>query len=260
MTPMDVLTILLMLLLAAAWLFGLADLQQRSTLHPEWRRKLLHMGSGLMALFLPWLFQTARPVLILSAASLLGLLGAKRIPALRRRVAVVVDGVGRKSHGEIYFVSATGLLFLIAGGDPLLFSVPMAILTFADSAAALVGRRCGRHRYRAGGGIKTAEGSAAFFIAAFFCAYAGLQVFADHNPVAALLPALWTALLLSLVEAAAGGGTDNFLIPIVGCLIFKVYRGSPSSQLMLHLGIALSAGLTVVLMCLHHRRFRAESD
>jgi phytol kinase len=201
-----------------------------------------------MALALPWLFHSVWPVMILSAMSLLGLLAIKGIPALRHRVGGVLDRVDRKSHGDLYFVSATGLLFLIARGDPLLFSVPMLILTFADSAAALVGQRCGRHRFQACCGTKTVEGSTAFFSMAFFCAQVGLQIFADGDPIATLLLALLIALLLSLVEAAAGRGTDNFFIPIAGCLLLRVYLGCPASQLMLHVMSAVSACALAVLI------------
>jgi phytol kinase len=258
MMPTSVLSILLMLVLAAALMLGIAGLQKRLSLNPEWSRKLLHTGGGLMALGLPWLFQSAGPVMILSAMSLLGLLAVKGIPALRRRVGGVVDRVDRKSHGDLYFVSATGLLFLIAGGDPLLFSVPMLILTFADSAAALVGQRYGRHRFRACGGTKTVEGSTAFFCMAFFSAQVGLQVFADREPIATLLIALLIALLLSLVEAAAGRGTDNFFIPITGCLLLRVYLGCPASLLLLHVMTAVSACALVVLMRRHPAGYRTD--
>ena len=90
MMPTSVLSILLMLVLAAALMLGIAGLQKRLSLNPEWSRKLLHTGGGLMALGLPWLFQSAWPVMILSAMSLLGLLAVKRhsgvaAPGRRRR-------------------------------------------------------------------------------------------------------------------------------------------------------------------------------
>ena len=258
MMPSSVLSILLMLVLAAALMLGIAGLQKRLSLSPEWSRKLLHTGGGLMALALPWLFHSVWPVMILSAMSLLGLLAVKGIPALRCRVGGVVDRVDRKSHGDLYFVSATGLLFLIAGGDPLLFSVPMLILTFADSAAALVGQRYGLHRFRACGGTKTVEGSTAFFCMAFFSAQVGLQIFADREPIATLLIALLIALLLSMVEAAAGRGTDNFFIPITGCLLLRVYLGCPASLLMLHVMTAVSACALVVLMRRHPAGYRTD--
>jgi phytol kinase len=253
-------TILLMLILAALWMLGLAGLQQRLPLNPECYRKLLHMGSGLMAIALPWLFHSAAPVLVLSTASLLGLLAVKRIPALHFRVGGVVDGVDRKSPGDVYFVSATGLLFLISGSDPLFFSVPMAILTFADAAAALVGQRCGRHRLPAGDGAKTVEGSAAFFITAFFVAQIGLRILADKDPITTVLLALFIAGSTALVEAMADRGTDNFLIPLTGFLILRVYVGCPTYLLMLHAMIAVSTGAASVRLRCLPERFRTEPE
>lgn len=258
MMPTSVLSVLLMLVLVAALMLGIAGLQKRLSLNPEWSRKLLHTGGGLMALGLPWLFHSAWPVMILCAMSLLGLLAVKGIPALRCRVGCVVDRVDRKSHGDLYFVSATGLLFLIAGGDPLLYSVPMLILTFADSAAALVGQRYGRHRFQTSGGTKTVEGSTAFFFMAFFSVQVVLQVFTDRAPIATLLIALLIALLLSLVEAAAGRGTDNFFIPIAGCLLLRAYLGSPVSLLMIHLMTTVGACTANALMRHLSGRFKTE--
>ncbi len=248
MTPTPLFSVLLILVLSATAMLGLAGLQRRRPLDPECCRKLLHMGSGLLALSLPWLFQSAGPVLVLSAAALLGLVAIKRFAALRGLLGGVLDGVGRPSHGDLYFVAATGLLFLIAKGDPLLFALPMAILTFADSAAALVGRRCGRHRFLADGGTKTLEGSIAFFVTAFFSALVGLQVFADRGSGATLLLALILALLLTLVEAVAGGGADNFFIPLTGWLLLEVYLERPASLLMAHFMTAAAACATAMLL------------
>jgi phytol kinase len=259
MTSNSFLSILMVLILAAVWMLGLALLQKKLALHPEGWRKLLHMGSGLLALGLPGWFQSAVSVMALSAASLLGLLALKRIPALRHGPGRVIDGVERDSHGDLYFVGATGLLFLFSGGDRLLFSVPMAILTFADSAAALVGQRYGRHRFQSAGGTKSLEGSAAFFLTAVVGAYVGLQILGDTGAAATLLLALLLALHLTLVEASAGRGLDNLLIPLTGCLLLRVFLGSPASLLMLHLLAAVSAGVLAVLMSRHFLGYRLNS-
>ncbi|MGE5257767.1 MAG: hypothetical protein ACM3KE_13905 [Hyphomicrobiales bacterium] len=259
MTPNGLASILMVLMLAAAWMLGLAGLQKRLALHPEWCRKLLHMGSGLLALGLPGWFQSAVPVMVLSAASLLGLLALKRIPAWRGGIGRVVDGVDRDSHGDLYFVTATGLLFLFSGGDRLLFSVPMVILTFADSAAALVGQRFGRHRFAADGGAKSLEGSAAFFVTGISGAYVGLRALGDTDPAATALLALLLGLLLTLVEAGAGRGIDNLLIPLTGCLLLRALLGSPVALLMLHLFTAVSAGVLAVLVRRHLFQYRTNS-
>lgn len=259
MTPNSFVSILAMLILAAAWLLGLTGLQKKLALHPEWCRKLLHMGSGLLALSLPGRFQSAAPVMALCAASLLGLLALKRIPALRRGPGRIVSGVDRDSQGDLYFVAATGLLFLFSGGDPVLFSVPMVILTFADSSAALVGQRYGRHRFQSAGGTKSLEGSAAFFLTAVAAACVGLRVLADTGPAEALLLSLLLGLHLALVEASAGAGFDNLLIPLTGCLLLRVFLGSPAALLMLHLLAALSAGALAVLIRRYFLRYPIKS-
>lgn len=60
------LKIVAVILCTAGLMAGLAVYQRRRSPHPEWVRKLMHMGSGLIALSLPWLFSEAWPVIVLA--------------------------------------------------------------------------------------------------------------------------------------------------------------------------------------------------
>jgi hypothetical protein len=57
-------------------------------------------------------------------------------------------------------------------------------------------------------------------------------------PVAVLLP-----LLLTFVEAAAGKGADNLLIPVVGHLALRAYLGCAPTVAAAHLIAAAAAGI-----------------
>jgi phytol kinase len=136
-------------------------------------------------------------------------------------------------------------VFAAAGDNRLLFCLPVAVLTFADAAAALAGRRWGSHRYPAGGDCKTLEGSAAFFIVALVCTLACRWAFDAGGPALTLPVAVLVSLLLTFVEAAAGQGTDNLLIPVVGHVALRAYLGCAPAVAAVHLIAAATVGIWV---------------
>jgi hypothetical protein len=54
------------------------------------------------------------------------------------------------------------------------------------------------------------------------------------------------SLLLTFVEACAGKGTDNLLIPVLGHLALRIYLESPTAVITAHLAAATGAGLWVL--------------
>jgi len=103
----------------------------------------------------------------------------------------------------------------------LLFSKPVAICAIAfiaigDSAAALVGRRWGFHKY----GKKSYEGSAGFLTAAmavaFFCRY----IYGDQLP---LLIGISGAVLATIVEGLSVHSDDNMTVPLISGLYMQIF-------------------------------------
>ena len=80
--------------------------------------------------------------------------------------------------GSFTFPSQSAILFALARGDKLLYSIPILVLTFADAVAAVLGERYGTVAYEGIGGTKSLEGSVAFFTVAFFsraCSFAAVH-------------------------------------------------------------------------------------
>ena len=116
-------------------------------LQPEVVRKGLHISMGLTTLSFPWLFETPWPVVLVAGASAVAFFVFRTRFVLFRRLARAMQDIKRVSVGEYCFVAATCIVFVLAADDPLLYCIPMLLLTLADSAAALVGTTWGRHRY-----------------------------------------------------------------------------------------------------------------
>jgi phytol kinase len=141
---------------------------------------------------------------------------------LKVHLGGVIDAVERNdSLGEVYFPLGIAGLYILSGGDPLRFSIPILLLALADALAALIGIRYGQRHYTTAEGYKTVEGSLAFFITAFFSVHLPLLLFSETGRLETLLIALILGLLMMLVEAVAWRGLDNLFIPIIGFLLLN---------------------------------------
>jgi phytol kinase len=218
---------------------GLGLLQRLRSPHPELVRKLLHLSMGLATLTFPWLFHNAWPVLVLAAVSVAGLVALRLAESLRTSLGRVVGGVARFSLGEVYFPVAVAILFVLYLHEEdtapvlrlLLYCIPILLLTLADAAAALIGIAYGRFHYATADGEKSAEGSFAFFICAFFCVHVPLLLFTDIGRAETLMIGLLLAWLATMFEAIAWRGLDNLALPLVSFLLLKIYLGLDPTDL-----------------------------
>ncbi len=205
---------------------GIHYYQHARKLAPETSRKLFHLGGGLTTLALPWMFTDVWPVVLLTAITVPTLLALKHVRRLRNGLGDVLYGVTRPSLGEVYFPLSACLLFVLAHDRPLLYIVPLLLLTLADPAAAIIGSRYGSLQYVTRDGHKSLEGSLAFFIVSFLGTSGALLLAAPTADVAAPGVALTLALLLTLVEAISWRGLDNLLIPVTGFIFLESLMAS----------------------------------
>jgi phytol kinase len=214
--------------------------------HPEVTRKALHAGSGLLSLSFPFLFRDLWPVLLLTTGSAAIIAALKFLPAVRRRLGRVVDDVERTTLGELYFPLAVAIVFWLARGQsPLLYCIPMLVLTLADATGALIGLRYGLNRFE--GGHKTFEGSLAFAVVAFFCVHVPLLLWSDTGRVETLMIAVTLALLVMLLEGTAWRGLDNLFLPVGGYFLLRAYLPMSSAELLPRLLVANGLVVAVLL-------------
>jgi phytol kinase len=221
-------------------------LSRRYSLSPETLRKLFHVGGGITTLAFPWIFPSYEPVVALALVTIPSLLALKYVRVLRTSLGSVLYGIRRVSFGEVYFPLSICLLFILAGHNVLLYSIPVLILTFADTVAAVAGKRYGRFRFPTLGGYKSLEGSTAFFMVACLCSLVPLSLAQRGDPASALFIALTLSLLMTLVEAVSFGGLDNLLIPLLGYVLLRLLL--MSDLWTLWLAVVIACGLLVVAM------------
>ncbi len=216
MTARDWLAVAVVLVVLLGGLPVIRAVTRRAGASPEVARKSVHVAMGLVCMAFPWVFEGAVAVWVLAAIATLPLVLLRVLPKLRAGLGSALHGVDRPSFGEVLFAPAVAAVFQMSGGDPFLFCIPGAVLTLADAAGALGGTRWGRHRYGAGEGFKSIEGSMMFFLTAFACVMLPLWLGGRVGFPHAALIGLILGLLAMMAEGLADRGFDNLVIP-VGC-------------------------------------------
>ena len=195
----------------------------------ELRRKALHLGA--LALPAAILLVPRWPALVgLTVVAVLAVgldVARQRVPAVRRLVVDRVfgwmmrpeelppEGAPIVLNGAVWmFISAALSAALFAPG---VAAAALAMLMVGDGAAAVVGRRFGRTKWP--GSPKSAEGSAAYAVAAFAV---GLAVVAwPGSGLTAGVCALG-AVVGAIVEAAPIPLNDNVRVPLLSGLAMAV--------------------------------------
>jgi phytol kinase len=248
--------IILVALSIAGLMLALSIIQRKRHLHAEIARKLMHIGSGVVALSLPRLFTEKWPVFLLTVLAASGMFAVKYTKSLQGNIGAVTGSVMRNTLGEICFPIGAGILFFLSKGDALLYSIPLLILTFADATAALIGVFYGVMRYTTSDGTKTLEGSLAFFQAAFLSTLVPLLLFTDIGRTETLLIALLMALLSMLLDAIAWWGLDNLLIPVLSFLALRAFIHLDGWILTLQLVVTM----TLLIFVLYWRKRTTLND
>lgn len=244
--PSAWLHVLLVLTILGAWMIGPRLWQHYTAPHPELVRKLVHIPMGIMTLSFPWLFDSAVPVVILGVLAIAWLLALRYYKPLATRLGSVLGGVERRSLGEIYFPISVVLVFLLSQGHPLLYTIPLLVLTLADAVAALIGVRYGQHHYTATEGPKSAEGSVSFFMVAFFSVHVPLLLSDQTGRAETLVIAVILGLLVMVLEAIAWQGLDNLFIPLGTLILLRTHLTMDLPELLVRLVVTL--GLVALVL------------
>ncbi len=180
----------------------------------EWTRKIAHIGSGIVALSYPDYVKSHWIVLALTVSFMLILYFSKKFGLFKS-----IFSVGRKSHGELFFVWSSWLLFwlFLYTGKVIYFYLPFSIVVFADPAAALLGKAYPLKKYTILKSTKSYAGSFTFFLVSFFLTYYFVRQTAIFEHI--FYFSLVHAFVLTLVEAISSKGWDNFNIPLVSVLM-----------------------------------------
>lgn len=233
------------LLLAGLWLVGrLADHWAWSA---EIQRKTVHVATGLFAMALPWLLPSATLFYGLLLLTIL-VMALLRLPAIATAgIGKVLHGVERKSWGDVMLVAAVGTLYFYSdeASIPVLYLLPLAVLTLSDAAAAVAGSSYGRMHYAIEDGRKSIEGSIVFFMVTWLLAMILLLLLSDVPRAGVVLLSFVTAAFATIVEADSWRGFDNYFVP-VGVLLLMVMHLDSGSLTLVLVALAFVAAFTLI--------------
>jgi phytol kinase len=220
-----------------------AEIWARLGAKPEWTRKLVHLGGGLIGLALPWLIESPWVVLILTASlSALFLLG-ERLDVMKS-----LHKVERKTRGSEYYPLAIWLVFVIAADRKWLYVAAVLTLAVADAFAAIIGSSYGKHRYEVEDEFKSVEGSLACFVVAFVVNVLPMLFMTTLPRAVCVLSALLVAILVTLFEAISLRGTDNLFVPIAVVFVLqKITTKTPMHIAMQNVALIVIVALMLLL-------------
>ena len=238
----DAIAIIAVLALLPMLLLLVRFAAKRWNLPAEVRRKSVHIGMGLATLPFPWLFSSWIPVAILSGLSLVLLTIWKLFDKH------TLHGVERKSEGDFWFPVAVVLVFWMAdnGQTPVLYLVPMLVLTLADACGALVGVSYGKTEIKVLSGHKSIEGSALVFLVSFLSVHVPVLLMTETGRAESLLIGVVLALVVMLIEGVSVRGLDNILMPVVAAWLLSRYLDLSVADLAARIGVI--AALTAVIL------------
>ncbi|MGF1624406.1 MAG: diacylglycerol/polyprenol kinase family protein [Alphaproteobacteria bacterium] len=220
---------------------------RRVAIGAESQRKFVHLGLGLYCLSFPWVFSAPWQVALLCAMTLAILVALRLSSQPKDGLGQALFAVGRDSYGDLLFALAIGIVFFRAGAEPVLYVLPVAILTLSDAAAALVGSSYGRRRFCVEAGQKSWEGVALFFLTGWIIAMAALLLLSDVPRPNVILLGLFVAAFGALVEAGSWRGLDNLFVPVaLQAILIDVIP--TSGERLLELLLMLGGTMTVTLV------------
>ena len=187
----------------------------------EAARKLIHAGVSLVAAAVVWWAPHPIGAVILAGATAVALaveLARRSSPGFgrwfgRRLGRMLRPGEAVRLTGATTLSVAYTLAAVLLPGRAAVAGILFTGL--ADAAAAVVGKRWGRHRYRGG---KSIEGSAAFLAAVF--------AISVTLPGVGAGAAMATAVALTLIEAPTLRVDDNLYLPLAGAAVLRAVAGS----------------------------------
>lgn len=191
-------------------------LARRRQWQTEYTRKLTHLGAGVIVLCFPWLLHSTITVAVLAMA-----FGGLLLLGRWTGQLGSVHNVERRTSGAYFYPVAVFSLFWLSDGNPLLYCPSIAVLAISDTGAAIVGKSRGHNVYKVMDGIRSVEGSLAFFALTFGILVASLTIAGEPGWPEMLLVALVVSIVTTATEAVSVRGADNLFVPYACFLILE---------------------------------------
>ena len=187
----------------------LAEWLRRRGVDRSTTRKVVHVGIGTWVIPTFLLFDHRLWAVVPPACFVL-------VNALSFRFHIIrsVEGEQRNVGTILYPISVAAALGIFwADGWQVVGAAAILVMAWGDAAASIVGRRFGRHVYRAWGHPRSVEGSAAMLVVGTGAILATFAVMGRGIDTGVVQAALIAASVATAFEAVSLWGFDNVLVP-----------------------------------------------
>lgn len=216
---------LLGLIIAFGYIFGVIGIAEGLR---HWRgyssdftRKFIHIGVGMLAWLVPFLFDSPWPfVFACLAFAILNLLD------WRYGFFSAMASSNHSNLGTVYFPLSAAAVALVFWQQPPLMVAALMPLTWGDGLASVIGRHYGTNTYLVFGHSRSLQGSATFFVMGGLFTWLALWIMdgpPEITPMAAFAPALAVIFTTTVVEALSPWGLDNLTVTATAILILSLW-------------------------------------
>ena len=239
----------MIVVLAAFILFFLLlnQLEKSEKLNSELIRKILHIGSGIGGLALPFIFEEKSSVIILGAVFLMLLISIRIVKYKITGFKKVLETKNRKTFGDIYFIISILGLWIVSSEDKVMYALPLIILMFSDAFAALIGEFYSKYKFNTGFGTKSIEGSITFFLTTYFVCINFFLLFSNINSINIVLVSLLLSILTMILEVISWNGLDNLFVPLFVYLFLRLNLYLTVHELMYKFWVIMILFIIIIL-------------
>ena len=239
---MALLSDLLLVLIAYIYVFATilipVYLKKKEKISKFQARKVVHLFAGLTVLTTPYFGWPWWAVIIAGSLTILVLMSSKKSKV--KQLKDLYDSIGEEAEEKVgylqgpfhYCISITVLVLVFVIFAPKQMYFPIAgilLMIISDTLASVVGKRYGKHKIKIPWikGIRSIEGSLAFFVSGFILCFFAFTFLGVTNPltqthiglVDALVYSLITSLLATFIEISSPSTWDDLTVPILTTII-----------------------------------------
>jgi len=162
---------------------------------------------------MPWLLHSLYSVALITGIVAIGAYASKYFAYTKKMFAPCLN-VQRLTFGAPLFGLSFFIMYILSADNKTLYLICCSILTFADTAAALVGTRFPVGQFKVLQSHKSISGCIAFFLTSSICILIPLVSLGHFNISTDVNISVYLASIITCIEAIAVFGLDNLFIPI----------------------------------------------
>jgi dolichol kinase len=239
---MTILSDLLLVLITYIYVFATilipVYLKKKEKISKFQARKVVHLFAGLSVLTTPSFGFPWWAVLIAGSLTILVYMSSKKSKV--KQLKELYESIGEEAEEKVgylqgpfhYCISITVLILIFVIFAPTQMYFPIAgilLMIVSDTLASVVGKRYGRHKIKIPWikGIRSIEGSLAFFISGYILCFLAFTLLGVTNPLTqthiglmdALIYSLIASFLAMFIEISSPSTWDDLTVPILTTII-----------------------------------------